>query len=651
MRQPLGVAGLIIAANTPIANVAWKVFPALRVRQRRRAEGLRGHARDRARVRAARARGGAAAGRPQRRARLRRGGGPAARRAPATWPSSRSPARPRVGRMIARVAGERLAKVCLELGGKNPLVVCDDADLEARRRRRGAVGVLATPASAAPPAAGCIVFDAVYDEFVELLLERTRASASGPGDEHDFGPVINERQLEQHARRRSSAREAPGATVLAGGERLTDPEHDGGFYMAPTLIEDAPLESRDRLHRAVRPDRHAAPGRRTSTRRSRRANDSPYGLTAAIWTAQRAPRRRSSSRGSAAAWRRSTARPTAPSRTCRSAAWATPAPAGARPGTEALDVYSDLKTVYVNHDPGAGLGAERGRTRPRARGLGARSRARTCATLAGHPLIAYSIAAARESGLFDAVVVSTDSEEIAEVARRYGAEVPGAAAGRARDRDLAGHRVGAAHARRARADGPDVRALLDPAPDQPVPRRGHDPPRLGPVRRARPAGADSIRAVELCREHPGKMWVIDGRADAPAARQQPGRGADALAPVPGAARGLRAELEPRDRLDADRRPTARSPASASCRSSPRASRASRSTTRTTGSRPSGWSRPAPRACRSPPDGSRHRRSAAAGPGPALRAARRARAPARARRRPGRARARLRRRVPDQRRCT
>ena len=46
------------------------------------------------------------------------------------------------------------------------------------------------------------------------------------------------------------------------------------------------------------------------------------------------------------------------------------------------------------------------------------------APLAGHPLIAYSIAAARASGLFGAVVVSTDSEEIADVARRYGADVP-----------------------------------------------------------------------------------------------------------------------------------------------------------------------------------------------------------------------------------
>ncbi len=59
-----------------------------------------------------------------------------------------------VGRMIARVAGERLAKVCLELGGKNPFVVCDDADLEAAADRRRAVAPTPTPASAAPRAAG-----------------------------------------------------------------------------------------------------------------------------------------------------------------------------------------------------------------------------------------------------------------------------------------------------------------------------------------------------------------------------------------------------------------------------------------------------------------------------------------------------------------
>ena len=59
-----------------------------------------------------------------------------------------------VGRMIARVAGERLAKVCLELGGKNPLVVCDDAEPRAGGRRRLRSRRSRTPASAARPARG-----------------------------------------------------------------------------------------------------------------------------------------------------------------------------------------------------------------------------------------------------------------------------------------------------------------------------------------------------------------------------------------------------------------------------------------------------------------------------------------------------------------
>ena len=67
--------------------------------------------------------------------------------------------------------------------------------------------------------------------------------------------------------------------------------------------------------------------------------------------------------------------------------------------------------------------------------------------LAGHPLLAYSIAAARESGVFAAILVSTDSEEIAEVARRYGAEVPGLRPAELAGADLARHRVGPTRSR------------------------------------------------------------------------------------------------------------------------------------------------------------------------------------------------------------
>ena len=84
-----------------------------------------------------------------------------------------------VGRMIARVAGERLAKVCLELGGKNPLVVCDDADLDGAAAG-GALSAYSNAGQRCAAGSRIIVFDAVYDEFKRLLLERTSAQRVGP---------------------------------------------------------------------------------------------------------------------------------------------------------------------------------------------------------------------------------------------------------------------------------------------------------------------------------------------------------------------------------------------------------------------------------------------------------------------------------------
>ena len=140
-RQPLGVAGLIIAANTPIANVAWKVFPALVCGN----AAVLKDSEDTPETALVFARLAKEAGLPPGVLNVVHGFGEEAGQplvehpdvAVVSFTGSTS-----VGRMIARVAGERLAKVCLELGGKNPLVVCDDANLEARRRRRGPVGVL-----------------------------------------------------------------------------------------------------------------------------------------------------------------------------------------------------------------------------------------------------------------------------------------------------------------------------------------------------------------------------------------------------------------------------------------------------------------------------------------------------------------------------
>lgn len=136
--------------------------------------------------------------------------------------------------------------------------------------------------------------------------------------------------------------------------------------------------------------------------------------------------------------------------------------------------------------------------------------------LAGHPLLAYSIAAARESGLFGAIVVSTDSERIAEVARAYGAEVtalrpPEMATSTASDIDWVEHEL-------ARLPAFDAFSILRPT--SPF-RRGATIVRAWAQFTA-VADADSLRAVRPVREHPGKMWRIAGDRMVPLLEQVPG---------------------------------------------------------------------------------------------------------------------------------
>jgi len=129
--------------------------------------------------------------------------------------------------------------------------------------------------------------------------------------------------------------------------------------------------------------------------------------------------------------------------------------------------------------------------------------------LAGHPLMAYTIACALQSGIFSAVVVSTDSEHYADISRHYGAEVPFL-----RPREFAGDlspdvewvEFTLGELRRAGREY-DCFSLLRPTSPFRQPAT---------IVRAwdeflREDGVDSLRAVEKCRQHPGKMWVVRGR--------------------------------------------------------------------------------------------------------------------------------------------
>jgi len=245
-----------------------------------------------------------------------------------------------VGRMIARVAGERLAKVCLELGGKNPFVVCDDADLDAAAAA-AALSAYSNAGQRCAAGSRIIVFDAVYDAFKAKLLERTRAQKVGPTDEDDLGPVINARQLERMLGKVREARDA-GATILAGGHRVGET----GYYMAPTLIEGTDGLSSEELFGPIT-TLHRVAGFEEAVEL---ANDSRYGLTAAIWTA-------SVHRGQEFLTRiasgvASVNGPTYGSEPHMPFGGLGDSGTGWREaGTEAIDVYSDLKTLYIHHDP------------------------------------------------------------------------------------------------------------------------------------------------------------------------------------------------------------------------------------------------------------------------------------------------------------
>jgi N-acylneuraminate cytidylyltransferase len=133
--------------------------------------------------------------------------------------------------------------------------------------------------------------------------------------------------------------------------------------------------------------------------------------------------------------------------------------------------------------------------------------------LGGHPLIAYTIAAARGSAVFDSVVVSTDSEDYARIARHYGAEVPflrdeAMAASTSPDIEWVLHALDALN-----GQGRDFDAFSILRPTSPF-RKPET------IQRAWKSfidaeGVDSLRAVEPVEQHPGKMWVVRGERMTP----------------------------------------------------------------------------------------------------------------------------------------
>lgn len=280
VRQPCGVAGLIVPANTPIANIAWKTFPAL----------ICGNtvvlkaAEDAPRIALLFAQVTKEAGLTDGVFNVIQGRGQPAgaalvedpRVALISFTGSTD-----TGRWIAEVGGRRLARISLELGGKNPFIVCDDADMDQAVHWASLSG-FSNAGQRCAAGSRILVFQNIYDQFKDRLVTKANSLKLGTAAGCDLGPVINQRQQQDIIAAIERAK-AEGGAVACGGCVPTDPELRNGYYIQPTVIEglqpSAELSTREvfgpvvTLHPVV--DIHEALAL---------ANATEYGLTAAIHT-------------------------------------------------------------------------------------------------------------------------------------------------------------------------------------------------------------------------------------------------------------------------------------------------------------------------------------------------------------------------------
>jgi aldehyde dehydrogenase (NAD+) len=342
VRQPRGVAGLIVPANTPIANIAWKTFPAL----------ICGNtvvlkaAEDAPRIANLFARLAKEAGLPDGVFNVVQGRGQPAGAALVEDPRVdviSFTGSTGVGRWIAEIAGRRLARVSLELGGKNPFVVCDDADLD-QAVHWASLSAFSNAGQRCAAGSRILVFKHVYDAFREKFVAKAKGLKLGVSAGCDLGPVINKRQ-QQNIQAVIETAKAEGGLVLCGGAAPIEPELAGGYYIRPTVIDglypSAHLSSKEVFGPVV--TLHSVENLAEALKL---ANSTEYGLTAAIhtrnvdramWFAQRV-------KAGVANINLGTfgSEPHMPF-----GGYGASGNGTREPGVEALDVYSELKNVSV----------------------------------------------------------------------------------------------------------------------------------------------------------------------------------------------------------------------------------------------------------------------------------------------------------------
>jgi acyl-CoA reductase-like NAD-dependent aldehyde dehydrogenase len=248
-----------------------------------------------------------------------------------------------VGEGIAALAAKGTKRVTLELGGSDPMIIADDADL-ASAASAAAMGRFYNCGQACLAIKRVYVYESVADQVIEMISEKARRLKIGPGDApgSQLGPLHTAAQRDEVAGQVNRTL-AIGGQVTAGGGRPDDPVLEGGFFYEPTVVADPPAGCPMETEEVFGP---ALPIWRVSglDEAIERANATEFGLGSSVWTSDLTTARAAAERIEAGyTWINSRTKvyDELPFGGWKSSGF------GKEHGTEAFDFYTESKSVVM----------------------------------------------------------------------------------------------------------------------------------------------------------------------------------------------------------------------------------------------------------------------------------------------------------------
>ncbi|WP_257350718.1 aldehyde dehydrogenase family protein [Pseudalkalibacillus decolorationis] len=149
-----------------------------------------------------------------------------------------------IGRRVMRAAAGNMKKISLELGGKSPNIIFDDADFETAIDY-GLFGIFFGAGQVCSAGSRIIVQEDIYDKYVERLVERAKNIKVGPGNQEgvEMGAIVSEKQLNRILKYIKIGKQE-GATLALGGNRLTKNGMDKGYFIEPTIFTNVTSDMR-----------------------------------------------------------------------------------------------------------------------------------------------------------------------------------------------------------------------------------------------------------------------------------------------------------------------------------------------------------------------------------------------------------------------